>query len=140
MLENFFIGLVSGIVSSFIVTIIFRENDRKRAAKDYIDRLIAFLMEYYYTCDNDSPNITSIENLTKKGIPKVIKYYKFSNEEKGLINKIIDEYNKNYTALLNYASLLSQRNAYENLLKKYKKQIEDLKTKIIEFTISIQSI
>ena len=74
MLENLFIGLVSGIVSSFIVTIIFRENDRKRAAKDYIDHLIAFLMEYYYTCDIDSPNITNIENLTKKRIPKVIKY------------------------------------------------------------------
>ena len=143
---SFIIGIASGIISSIIVTVIYRKIDQEKERQQYFSEIKLYVKKLIHINTSD---LTSLENYWKcNEYPTLHKWIHLKNYEKKIIqdlNIIIEDLSKTMTNyFIDKASLLKQgTNAQDTnciLVNNYTPTLLNIIDKIIPMLKNIISL
>ena len=105
--ENMFVGIISGMVSGWIITQIYRNIDKKIDRFEYINELAVYAYEFseqfFYIGEPEIPDeyIMSLSDFIIKGtLPRRKKWVKLTKGEEMICNDFICFYNESLKKIL----------------------------------------
>lgn len=134
MIESFLIGVVSGIASSFFVTQIYRQMDKKNDRLQYISDVLIFANDFsdaLFCVGTVEIRDEYIQNLHKfvieNALPYKKKWLKLGTEEKQACENFIKFY---HDTLIKIEKCNLDMQRVQNGEKQYENEVESLKLEI----------
>lgn len=135
--ENLLAGIISGFVSSIIVTQIYRKVDKKRDRFEYINELAEYAYEFHKhlfhagAAEIEDEYIMRLSDFVMKNtLPQKKKWVKLTKEENVVCNDFINFYQKSryeiWICKLNIQSIQKGEVKYINEVEKSKLNISNI--------------